>query len=292
MKPKVLVQKRQAHDSARRLFLESLRTQTPEVLEGLNELLPAYRDIPENVWRQNSSGPDLSSIANPYNCFFCGEAPEVESKRLPDLLYWRNVKRARTVSVKRLKAGISQWGKKFHLNDEWLLDIALQTLYRWNLQSTAQPTAGQFGGNMEGKKVQSGPRWGGLPGSEWDSIFTPDERRFSFGDPGWWAELEDWSEFNSRIEDLLNTSLTSYRQRLLDLARQKGWTEPPEIRTPEHFDWLALYQVRACSARKVADCLELADQLENSVLVAIRGKANLIGLTLRPPKRDLAKGRS
>src|SRR5207253_1297112 len=117
--------------------------------------------------------------------------------------------------------------------------------------------------------------------------FTFEEREFRFHDGGWEAGDESWTAFQKRIQSAFKASLVEYEERLRALAEDRQYTEPPEIRNPQHFDWLALYQSAKKSPGAIKKILaaEGYHTEENTILIAVRDKARLIGLTLRPSQK-------
>ena len=96
---------------ARHLFRVAIRDYAPQVLA---ELAGVPFDAALQVF-----GPDVD--------------PKLRDDRRYELLVWGDLPTAskRDEDVGRLEAAISSWGSRFHLEDEWCLTMALQTLISW-----------------------------------------------------------------------------------------------------------------------------------------------------------------
>jgi len=72
--------------------------------------------------------------------------------------------------------------------------------------------------------------------------------------------------------------LTDYLDGKVARALEAGLIPTPETRTPEHFDWLAVYQVQGLNLSELAREVCRSRQ---AVTEAVRGAAELIDLTFR-----------
>jgi len=252
----------------RSLFLHLIAQRVPEVLKALRKLSATYSIIPEHVFSETLNGPRYLRTRNQGEWLLYGATPEPELVCLPDLLYWKNVSSLATThpSVGKLEEELTKWAKAFHLEDEWLLDRALQTLYDWHNNPTAKE------------------RWGGLPASyKW--VLAANERSFTFQDDGWGIEFESWEEFLERIQPALKVHLEEYRQRLVTLAATRGSKPAPRNPKQIHLLWLALYQCLGRSPGDVLEDTERRDMDVSSVTHAIERASKAIGLSLRAPRK-------
>jgi hypothetical protein len=170
------------------------------------------------------------------------------------------------------KAALDSWAEQFRLGDRWLREIAVLTLDRWKACPADLATL----------------NWAGL-------LFRPTplslDRELTFSDPGWLVESERWPEFAARVDEAFKQRLQEYRFSIEDQTSEFGVSAPPQIKQPEHYRWLALYQVRRMSPAQIADTMSDDEQtiIENTVLKAVGKTAGLIGLTLREPRKGEGK---
>jgi hypothetical protein len=170
---------------------------------------------------------------------------------------------------------VKAWGERFKLTDPWLREAATLTLHQWHSDPVS---AGAL-------------RWAGLRNTP-SQLMTPADRQLKVEVQGWCVESEDWPEFERRAADTFKQQLKAYKAGLAAKLKQIGFRPAPKLREADHFRWLALYQVRDWSPRKIATALienDGRDINENGVLRAIHRKAKLIGLTLRPKNKGKGK---
>src|SRR2546426_5381109 len=117
---------------------------------------------------------------------------------------------------------------------------------------------------------------------------TDDEKKFQIKD-AWDAPFESWATFNKRIDDSVRQAKVSYKNRVQNLLKDRGWDASP-IKQQEKFLWLALYQVKRWSANKIATQLrpDLVDP-DSTIYKAVKATAKLIKLRLRERKQSGAK---
>jgi hypothetical protein len=169
---------------------------------------------------------------------------------------------------------VEAWGQRFNLMDPWLHEAATLTLHQWH---TDPASAGAL-------------RWADPPNKP--SQVLPPAERLKFETQGWFVEREGWTEFKKRATHTLNQHLKTYKADTDAKLEGIGFRPTPKLREPDHFGWLALYQVHSWSPRKIATTLIEnggRDINENGVLRAIHRKAKLIGLTLRPNNKGKGK---
>jgi len=223
-------------------------------------VLPKYQAVPAYIKKKNAKGPWFRDELRNWG-------------RYPDIVVWRNLARyERHTAIRDLSQALLDWGKKFNLIDDWLLDCALYTLSRWDRTPT-------------GASVRDPKAWSELsqvPYEE-DSCFSSGEdHELRFRNDGWYLN-ETWNCFEARVTKDFEEALAKYRIRLLELARERGYVRPPEIRNPKHFNWLARFQSAGESPKKVASALRVTgDDPANTILQAVKKTALMIGLSLRP----------
>jgi hypothetical protein len=171
--------------------------------------------------------------------------------------------------IAAFKRRLEAWVCRFSLSDQWLLEVALMTLERWKNASAELAAL----------------NWAGLPFRP--PPLPPEGREFDFHDDGWHLEDESSSEFASRVMAAFKQQLVTYKDAIRESMRELGLSLPPEIRQPEHYDWLVLYQVRGLSPAQIADLMSTDKKTltDSTVFKAVSKTAELVGLRLRPPKK-------
>ena len=148
-----------------------------------------------------------------------------------------------------------EWAERWHLTDEWLIDVARDTLTTW--LKYPEHSRGQWADPTQGDLVPDWPNipLGPLGTQSWDPIF------------------ESETAFRSRIE-----------QHILDVrkvAETTGHIKPREKRNLKHFSWLVRFQVNEWSAERILNKFLDENAELTTITKALRDTANLIGLTLR-----------
>jgi hypothetical protein len=212
-------------------------------------------------------------MANNVGFLFFGEGPRFEHIPLPDLLVYSSLSllKEKYPAVHALDKALTEWARKFNLTDSWLLDLSLQTLYRWESNASALQDLHWADRGYETPPV----------------ILTSEEARFHFSDPGWLPAHETWRQYEAKIKSNFNHQLEEYKSRTVNLAEGRGFEQQPEVRNPNHFKWLARYQVLGESPSKIADHFNVPD--ENTIWRAVTKTADQIGRMLRPNKKGRRK---
>jgi len=118
------------------------------------------------------------------------------------------------------KRRLDAWAGRFRLDDQWLLEVAVMTLDRWKNESAELAAL----------------NWAGLP---FRPARLPSEgRKIDFRDDGWRLEDESWAEFAERVTAAFKRQLDIYKDRIRESMRELGLPLPPQIRQPEHYNWL------------------------------------------------------
>lgn len=146
------------------------------------------------------------------------------------------------------KAAVGAWARAHNLDAPWMRDAAVWLLRWWH----------EF------------PHWRGqvkswlLPNLVFMVPETPDP--------------PEYSPATMTRDDYL-TLVHGYMAEVEAAYRKGGWEEAPVKRNLEAFEWLARYQVKGESLRRIAG----HEDGKPTVQKAIRQVAELIGLTLRAP---------
>jgi hypothetical protein len=232
----------------------------PKVVVNLrSNVLPKYQAVPLYIRRKNGHGPWFRDELGDYG-------------RYPDVVLWKNLTRYdRHSAIRNLQKELLQWGQELNLTDQWLLDGALYTLYRW-----ARNPTGAF--------LRDPAAWNRLsqvPYEDESRGFSSKEQEFRFESDGWYADQETWNDFKNRVTKQFGEKLAHYELYMEKLATTRDLVRPIDIRYPNHYEWLARYQSGDLTLNGLASRIR---QKENTVLKAVQRAATRIGLTLRPGK--------
>jgi len=183
---------------ARIIFLEALNRLVPETLEILKkEVFPYYCPLPSK-WSGHLRWWHLKQAG----CVIGGK------QRYPELV--------------DIKKALIYWSDHFHLNTEWILNDALNTLFYWTILPNA---------NLE---------WLPKGSTYWDSRLEP----FSVGA---WKPIE---ESERQFRDRVKAELDKY---IIAAKEMDDLISVPDKNQMDHFEWLVYYQVQNWSHSKIAN---------------------------------------
>jgi capsule polysaccharide modification protein KpsS len=134
-------------------------------------------------------------------------------------------------------------------------------------------------------------------GGSWMVPTNENERRFVFEHPGWEPTYDYRKAIKREILQSFNQHLEEYLDRMESLVEERGCVRTKTKNEPEHFEWLACFQVKGMSYTKIKDRFKpqapsqktyLSDDTK-AIRKAINDLAKYIGLSLR--KDGTAPGR-
>lgn len=160
-----------------------------------------------------------------------------------------------------------RWGRMWRLEDEWLLDSAVETLADYCIDND-QPTLRPL--SYSGLLTPVGGLCGG------------DELRFTFDpDDAWTPTIESWTAAKARLTASFNRALRTYQHRVEAMYQADGFVSPrgSRLRGGDHDEWLGWYVVERQTYIEIADSAS-AGVTSQAVSAAVKEKAELIGLTL------------
>jgi hypothetical protein len=250
--------------AARALFFQAVHRIEPRVSrELMDEPLALYRpifeaelaSIPEDQrpeWRAFAAFPHWSAIVS---------ASERDPKELHEL-----------------RTALLHWAHKWRLEDDWCLEAAAETLADLSAAGDdAEPQALHYLGTPMIK-----------------SPFAKSDLRFEFSHGGWSPTLTTWEDAAKSIDWHFREAKKAYRERIEALCRERGLqpVRGTRVRTGDHFEWVAQFQVDRALWTEIADdeTKRLKAQgkpgvTADAVAKAVREKARLIGLTLADVER-------
>jgi hypothetical protein len=94
----------------------------------------------------------------------------------------------------------------------------------------------------------------------------------------------------SETEAVYDARIRAYKVRVRKAVESQGWRRTDEKRAPEHVEWLALYQVGRRSLEQIVKQFDPHETRHpaldvNTVRMALRSTAALVGVVLRPLPR-------
>lgn len=154
------------------------------------------------------------------------------------------------------------WQLRYHLTDPWCGDVVFDLAF-----------LGRLGDKCIAPKLD------------------PSQLKQEYGLTPLRFELRTWDFTDSTRETFEAQARAAFEQALHDYcddaerkARDLNFERVPEKRNPEHFRWLARYQVKGESAGDIWRSLNGDSRSRRAVEKAIRDTASDIGLTLLQPK--------
>jgi hypothetical protein len=260
----IWVSPRNSSSRAQGIFLHELAARTPEVLKYLRErVLPEYRSVYPETSAEKSRGPRFQRVKNFVGWIFADEAPQIIDADFPDIVLWRNVALLEQgyPAISAIKKLVLSWAQEFRLTDDWLLDTAMQTLYRMNKVSMlGRPHFWRFSGFD-------------VPPLEMDRTLT-------FVESGWDPNLQSWRQFRDSVVAAFDDHLKQYRSEVEAFFKKAGWKPAREIRQRAHYTWLVMYQVKGWSPARIAE--KFAPGAEESTIThGVENAAKAAGVTLR-----------
>jgi hypothetical protein len=128
------------------------------------------------------------------------------------------------------------WARKFHAEQDWVLESALQTLWVWHKYPALRESL-----DVSGFRCYA-----------CEAIFiSGEERHFRFEDEGWEPQVEKWAKYSSRIRKRFDRDLCAYEVHLRALVESRGAVRARSRYRADHFKWFALYQLGGLSTVKI-----------------------------------------
>lgn len=167
-----------------------------------------------------------------------------------------------------LQNELPKWAEKYHLDFNWLLNRALNTLLMWSVGE-------QVGGWGGGLVVCLGA--------------VPEIKTFSFEAEEWDPAQKNWKEYEDYLNVKFKRMKATYRDQVEARAEEHELLKTPEVRNREHFAWLVRFQVQGWKYREIADNYPLPTGevlTEDMIGKGIKRAARLAGISLRQAKKS------
>ena len=161
----------------------------------------------------------------------------VRSVKDPNLMIfdWRQVEVTR--SFRELRGAVLEWSSRWKLTGRWCLESIVQTLSWWHLRpfELAQKT-------WHHEELTSQP----FPVPRPELKLRP-----------WDPTLLTRSDYEDEVRSIIDRQIARYLDEVEERARAAGLIKTPERREPEHFYWLARYQIKGERPAEIAEGRDL-----------------------------------
>ena len=230
---------------ARSRFLATVTQLVPAVLQDLrSHALPSYRQLDAEL----RTAPQFinGQLHHGWDSIIAIAVADTSPAGLPPLI-----------------ASMLRWAQQYHLAEDWVLNQALGTLYRWV--------------SGAGQDV-----WQGV-GRSWGYPLSPESISFDFSAGGWDPVMARRKDYEQRLHDVFALRLREYLDRVEADTEERGWTRTKEWRelgrTLEgRFTPLVRWQVEQWTRQRIAEEAGCSIRQIRTILVV---SAKEIGLTLR-----------
>jgi hypothetical protein len=203
------------------------------------------------------------------NVFPLVSAMNLKSRR--DYIYLRMDPKKVDKLVAQLRPRLEEWADRFHLRGpkpnapvppgtglplfEWMETIIASTLLAWDRCQCLDPLCWWFPSSYSAGAYRERP----------DS--------FTFQGRGWSVLRETENDFRRRLRVSFEIALNAYIKKRKRGALEAGYPEMPSKCTPEHFNWLVMFQVKRMSHSDIA---RAAHRTRSTITGAIHLVAELV----------------
>jgi hypothetical protein len=143
----------------------------------------------------------------------------------------------------QLKAALLKWVREFNAEENWILEGAVSLLWHWHRYPETREAL-----DIGGFLLDSPGGWG---------LVNQAERQFHFLDTGWNPQLQAWAEYKKRLNVRIKQQLCEYKQKIIDLAKDRKGVRVKSRYSSENFRYFALYRFRGMSAARIFERLKL-----------------------------------
>jgi len=153
------------------------------------------------------------------------------------------------------------WARSFHAEETWILDGALQTLWKWHRDQTSRESL-DIGGFRAVCCV--------------DTLSSDEDRQFTFKHLGWDPQFERWARFRNAVTKEFQTYLNHYHQRLSSRMESQGALRARRQFSVDNFEWFALYQLGGMSASRILESRLDQKHDESTIMKGVNTAAGLL----------------
>ena len=174
-------------------------------------------------------------------------------------------------TVKPLTDALADWAARYNINVTWVRNLAFHKVFAWH-----------HGGRDD--DVHERPGTGSLWASSVKDVTNRliKSEQFTVGPVEWSPTEETEEQFLDRTTREFTEARREYVARVHAVYNQRGWPKESAIekRELQHFEWLALYQIKGNSFNQIAKAYR---RERKTVEEAVKGLAAFIELPLRTP---------
>jgi hypothetical protein len=153
------------------------------------------------------------------------------------------------------------WARRFHAEEPWILEGAMQTLWHWH-RDPAFPKSLDICGFRPSCCV--------------DTLSSDEERLFTFEHASWDPQLQRWADFRASISKQFRNHLDAYKQALSSLMTSRGAVSARNRYCVAHFEWFALYQLGGMSSKRILGERPHLTGDESTIIKGVRDAAGLL----------------
>jgi hypothetical protein len=174
----------------------------------------------------------------------------------------------------QLTPNLMSWARKFNVQGEdWILAGALQTLSNWH----------GFPEQRAALEIWGFRQWIAV-----DGVVSVEEQRFDFSDGGWDPTQLSSAAWRTAVRERFEEAVEAHVRRIRKLIADRGALPVPSRFSPDHFQWLALYQ---CGNLSLDAILQRSPHVTDKTTISkgISNAARLAAIAVRPKRGKLKK---
>jgi hypothetical protein len=153
------------------------------------------------------------------------------------------------------------WARRFHAEETWILEGALQTLWLWS-QDLELLKLLYIGGFRSSCCV--------------NTLSSEAERQFTFTHDGWDPQFQTLASFRGLFKKQVQSDLDAYVQRLSSLMESQGAVRARKRYRVAHFEWFALYQLGGVSSNLILGQGSSQSGDESTILKGVKAAAGML----------------
>ena len=248
-----------AQGYARVAFFGAIERTAGDVLIELRDtVLPLYFDVLQSIsaTRPGADSEDPEGLVPGARCL-----DKYSKEYVCPIFFWERLKEfhEETPHLKALHDGLDAWSKRYGLTDEWFMEELFWNFSRW-----------------DPAPWPDGAPWWEYTDLLWVMVDT--EPIFKWVPPAYNPFQKTRIQYTTEIN-----KYCEYQERL-GYRTLSGVVNSKKLRNSEHYDWLVQFQVLGWNYTKIA-LRASGNSLSKAITAAVKEKAKIMGLTLRPAKR-------
>jgi hypothetical protein len=162
---------------------------------------------------------------------------------------------------RQLASVLSDWARRFHAEEPWILDGALRTLWLWHRDPELREYL-----DIGGFRYVCCA----------DTLSSEEDREFTFTHAGWDPQFQRLEGFRHSLKKEFQTQLDAYEQRLSSLMELGGAVRARKRYNRVHISWFVLYQLGGMSSVKILHKHPDLKGDESTILKGVKATAHLL----------------